>query len=350
MTRFNDTFLKACRGEKTDYTPVWYMRQAGRYQPEYRKIREKFSLFGICQNPEVCAEVTKLPIKQLNVDAGILFSDITIPFHGLGVNFEIKENVGPVTEKPVREEADVANLKDFAPEKDIPYVGETVQLLKEQLSVPLIGFAGAPFTLASYLVEGGPSKQFMHVKYMMYAHPERWKILMDHLTETVYRHASFQAENGADALQLFDSWVGNLSESDYREFVLPWMKDLVARLKQYKLPIIHFGVGTYHLLKAMQETQHNVTGLDWRVKPSTGREILGDDTALQGNLDPTLLLAPWDTLEKRALQLLEDAPSQGYIFNLGHGVLPKTPVENLKRLTKLVKTHTYKNHNNQKNE
>lgn len=342
MAQFNDTFLKVCRGEPAPYTPVWFMRQAGRYQPEYRKIRESYSLFGICQNPEVCAEVTHLPIKQHGVDAAILFSDITIPFHGLGVKFEIKENVGPVTETPIREEKDIRSLKDFYPEKDIPYVGESVKLLKEQLSVPLIGFAGAPFTLASYLVEGGPSKRFIEVKKMMYAHPERWEQLMNHLTETVYRHASFQAECGADAIQIFDSWVGNLSEWDYEQFVKPWMKDLFSRLKPYNLPLIHFGVGTLHLLGPMKEAGSTVTGIDWRTTFRDAENRLGSDQIIQGNLDPVTLLGPWEEIEKRAQNIIKEAPFNRHIFNLGHGVLPQTPGENLQKLTKFVQQKTAK--------
>ncbi len=337
MRGFNDRFLKACRREPTDCTPVWFMRQAGRYQPEYRQLRKKHSLLEIAKTPELCAEVTLLPVRQLGVDAAILFSDIMLPLGPMGVRFQIQENVGPVIERPIREPKDVERLRPLELEEDLPSVLEAIRLLRQELEVPLIGFAGAPFTLASYLIEGGPSRAFLRTKALMYRHPGLWHRLLEKLTDSVAKFLKAQAQAGAQALQVFDSWVGCLSTLDYREYVQFHMRRLFAELKELEAPIIHFGVGTGELLELMKEAGGDVIGLDWRVEMDQAWASLGYDSAVQGNLDPAVLLGPWDVIERRALEVLEQAGGRpGHIFNLGHGVLPETPPDALKRLVELV--------------
>lgn len=334
---FNDRFLKACRREKTDCTPVWFMRQAGRYQPEYRRLREKYSLMELATDPELCAEVTLLPVEQLGVDAAILFSDIMLPLGPMGVRFQIKENVGPVIERPVRDAKDVERLRPLEPESDLPFVLEAIRLLRKELNVPLIGFAGAPFTLASYLIEGGPSRTFSRTKALMFSRPDVWRALMDRLTDAVVAYLKAQVRAGAQALQIFDSWVGCLSAQDYEQFVLPFMQRLFARLEGLGVPLIHFGVGTGHLLKLMKRAGGDVIGLDWRVPLGEAWRELNHEVAVQGNLDPAALLGPWDLIEQRMLEILRQAGGRpGHIFNLGHGVLPETDPATLKRLVELV--------------
>jgi uroporphyrinogen decarboxylase len=337
MNGFNDRFLKACRREPTDCTPVWFMRQAGRYQPEYRELRKKYSLLEIATTPELCAEVTLLPVRQLGVDAAILFSDIMLPLGPMGVCFQIQENVGPVIERPIREPKDVERLRPLEPEDDLPFMLEAIRLLRQELEVPLIGFAGAPFTLSSYLIEGGPSGAFTRTKALMYEQPALWHSLLRKLTDTVATFLRAQVRAGAQALQIFDSWVGCLSPQDYREFVLPHMQRLFAELKGLNVPVIHFGVGTGSLLKLMKEAGGGVIGLDWRVELGEAWAELSHDVAVQGNLDPAVLLGPWDAIERRALEVLKKANGRpGHIFNLGHGVLPETSPDVLKRLVELV--------------
>ena len=334
---FNDRFLRACRREETDCTPVWFMRQAGRYQPEYRALREKYSLMELATTPELCAEVTLLPVNQLEVDAAILFSDIMLPLGPMGVRFRIQENVGPVIEHPIRDDSGLRSLKPLMPEEDLPFVLEAIRLLRRELKVPLIGFAGAPFTLASYLVEGGPSRTFHRTKALMFAHPDVWDALLQKLTDAVAAFLRAQVRAGAQALQIFDSWVGCLSAQDYQEHVLPHMRRLFAALRGLSVPVIHFGVGTGHLLKLMREAGGDVIGLDWRVPLREAWSELGPNVAVQGNLDPAALLGPWDLIERRASEVLRQAEGRpGHVFNLGHGVLPETDPGRLKRLVDLV--------------
>lgn len=336
MTR-NDRFLRACRRKETDCTPVWFMRQAGRYQPEYRRLREKYSLMELATIPELCAEVTLLPVKRLGVDAAILFSDIMLPLGPMGVRFQIEEGVGPVIEQPLREAKAVERLRSLVPEEDLPFVMEAIRLLRQELSVPLIGFAGAPFTLASYLVEGGPSRTFHRTKALMFARPDVWDALLEKLTDAVVAFLQAQVKAGAQALQLFDSWVGCLSPGDYRVYVLPHVRRLFSRLKGLNVPVIHFGVGTGHLLRLMREAGGEVIGLDWRVGLDRAWAELGHDVAVQGNLDPAVLLGPWELVEQRALEVLRQAGGRpGHVFNLGHGVLPETSPEVLQRLVEFV--------------
>jgi len=339
---FNDTFLKACRGEPTAYTPVWYMRQAGRYQPEYQKIREKYSFFEMSEIPEVCAEVTRLPVEQLGVDAAILFADIMTPLRAIGMDIDIVAHTGPVIAHPIRTVEDTKRLRDLEPENDIPYVTEAVRILKEQLTVPLIGFAGAPFTLASYLIEGGPSKNYYRTKAFMYREPDGWNNLMDKLERLTVTYLTAQIRAGADAVQLFDSWIGALSVEDFRTYIAPVMERIFRQLRGAGVPIIYFGLGTGHLLKEWNRLPVDVIGLDWRTSIGEARRM-GINKALQGNLDPVLLLAPWNILQERAAAILnEGTQAPGYIFNVGHGLFPSVDVATVQRLTAFVHEYTNK--------
>jgi uroporphyrinogen decarboxylase len=336
----NDTFLKAARGEKTDYVPVWYMRQAGRSQPEYRVIKEKYSLFEITHQPELCAYVTRLPVENYNVDAAILYKDIMTPLPAIGVDVEIKGGVGPVISNPIKSLADVEKLGEITPEEDIPYVLDTIKLLtEEQLSVPLIGFSGAPFTLASYMIEGGPSKNYNKTKAFMYTEPKAWFALMDKLGDMIITYVKAQLKAGAKAIQIFDSWVGALNVEDYRYFIKPVMNRIFSALKEENAPLIMFGVGASHLAMEWNDLPLDVVGLDWRMPIHQARE-LGINKTLQGNLDPAILLAPWEVIEEKAKAILDQGMSQnGYIFNLGHGVFPQVNPDVLKRLTTFI--HDY---------
>lgn len=336
----NDTFLKAARGEKTDYVPVWYMRQAGRSQPEYRKIKEKYSLFEITHQPELCAYVTRLPVENYNVDAAILYKDIMTPLPAIGVDVEIKGGVGPVISNPIRSLADVEKLGEINPEEDVPYVLDTIKLLtQEQLSVPLIGFSGAPFTLASYMIEGGPSRNYNKTKAFMYAEPKAWFALMDKLGDMIITYVKSQIYAGASAIQIFDSWVGALNEEDYRVFIKPTMKRILSALSEENVPLIMFGVGASHLALEWNDLPLDVVGLDWRMTIGQARKM-GIQKTLQGNLDPAILLAPWEVIEEKAKMILNQGMAQnGYIFNLGHGIFPQVEPEVLKRLTAFI--HEY---------
>lgn len=337
MKGVNDLILKAARGEPTPRPPVWFMRQAGRYQREYREIRERYTLPEIVRTPEVCAEVTLLPVRQLGVDAAILFADITTPLYGMGVDLDLVEGKGPVIHRPIRDAEGVEALRPLKPEEAVPFVLETIRLLKRELEVPLIGFAGAPFTLASYLVEGGPSRHFLEVKAFMYREEALWHRLLEKLTEAMARYLRAQAEAGADLLQVFDSWVGALSPADYRRYVKPHMERLFQALKPLGVPVIHFGVGTMGLLSDMREAGGDVLGLDHHTPLPWAREVLGD-TPVQGNLDPAVLFAPKEVIRREVRRILEEnAGRPGHIFNLGHGILPKTPVENVRYVVELVR-------------
>jgi uroporphyrinogen decarboxylase len=344
MTRpFNDTFLRACRGEKTEYVPVWYMRQAGRSQPEYRALKEKYSLFEITHQPELCAYVTRLPVEQYNVDAAILYKDIMSPLPAIGVDVDIKAGIGPVISNPIRSLADVEKLGEINPEEDVPYVLETIKLLTtEQLNVPLIGFAGAPFTLASYMIEGGPSKNYNKTKAFMYAEPKAWFALMDKLADMTIRYVKAQIHAGAKAIQIFDSWVGAVNVQDYRYFIKPTMERIFSALREENVPLIMFGVGASHLAKEWNDLPLDVVGLDWRLSIKEAREM-GITKAVQGNLDPAVLLAPWEVIEERVKEILEQGMEHpGYVFNLGHGIFPQIQPETLKRLTAFIHEYTAK--------
>lgn len=346
MTITNDRFLQACRRQPVDRTPVWLMRQAGRSLPEYRAIKQHYSLFDITHQPELCAEVTLQPVKRLGVDAAILYADIMSPLVAIGVELELVEGVGPVVAQPIRSAADLAALRPLDPQADMPYVLETVRLLRAELAAsgtPLIGFAGAPFTLAGYLIEGKPSRDFVRTKQLMYTEPELWHALMERLSTIVIGYAAGQIQAGAQTFQLFDSWIGCLSVLDYTRFVQPHVRrifqEIGAMAEARDVPLIHFGTGTPHLLEAMAAAGGDVLGLDWRVPLDAGWERVGgpERIAIQGNLDPAILLAPWEVVRREAEDVLRRAGGRtGHIFNLGHGVLPQTPVETIERLIAFV--------------
>ena len=331
----NTSFLQAARGEATDRTPVWFMRQAGRSLPEYRAMREKHSMLEMCRTPELAAEVTLQPVRRLGVDAAVLFSDIVVPLQGMGVDLEIVPGVGPVIAAPIRRIEDVERLRPLEPGADVPFVLETIRSLVGELEVPLIGFGGAPFTLASYLIEGGPSKDHALTKSLMYSAPEVWTALMDRLADAVLLYLRAQVEAGASAIQLFDSWVGALSPDDYRDHVLPASERILTGLSDLSVPRIHFGVMTGELLELMRSAGATVMGIDWRVPLDEARKRL-PGTPVQGNLDPTALLGPWEVTKRQAERLLERGGGRGHIFNLGHGVLPQTDPGRLKDLVDLV--------------
>jgi len=337
---YQGTFLQALKQEPISTLPVWYMRQAGRYQPEYRKIREKYTLFEITHHPELCAKVTMLPVNQLNVDAAILFADIMTPISAIGIGVELKEGVGPIIEKPIRTISDLKQIRTLEVAEDIPYIIDSIKILKQELPVPLIGFAGAPFTLASYLIEGKPSRDYHHTKALMYGDEGTWFGLMDKIANLTINYIKGQITAGVDAVQLFDSWVGALNRESYLRYVFPVMEKIFAEIKNFSsVPIILFGVGAGHLLSEWDKLPIEVLGLDWR---NSIREVRnsGIKKTLQGNLDPALLLAPWDILQRETAKIIDmGLENVGYIFNLGHGVFPEVKVETLQRLTEFV--HQY---------
>ena len=335
MTMMLDRFLLACRGEPVDVTPVWFMRQAGRALPEYRAIRERYGLLEITRLPELCAQVTLQPVERLGVDAAILFADITLPFEGLGFAFEIREGVGPVVFEPIARAEDVDRMRSFEPEEWVAPLLEAIGLVRAASPVPLIGFAGGPFTLASYLVEGGPTRSFEKVKSFMYAQPEAWNALMSGLVDATAAYLSAQAAAGAQALQVFDSWAGALAPRDYRARVAPHMRRLFASLPG-DVPVIHFGTGTAGILPYMAEAGGDVIGVDWRIDIDRARAAVGG-RPVQGNLDPAVAAGPWERAAEEARAILASVAGEpGHVFNLGHGVLPGTPVENLQRLVEVV--------------
>jgi uroporphyrinogen decarboxylase len=337
----DDLFLRACRRQGVDRTPVWFMRQAGRYQKEYRELRERHGILEICRNPELAAQVTKLPVGQLGVDAAILFSDIVVPLAAMGVEVRMEEGVGPVIDSPIRTSADVSRLHPLEPEENVPFVLEAVRALSGELDVPLIGFSGAPFTLASYLVEGGPSRTFARTKALMHGDEAAWRSLMDLLAGSVLAYLRAQVEAGASAIQLFDSWVGSLAPDEYEQHVLPASRRILSGLSDLRVPRIHFGVGTGELLELMRDAGADVVGVDWRVPLDRAWARLGPDMAVQGNLDPVVLLSRWEVVERKAAGVLSRAGGRpGHIFNLGHGVLPGTDPGTLKRLVEYVHERT----------
>ena len=336
--RANLPLLRAARRQPTEFTPVWLMRQAGRYLPEYRALRARFGFLELCRNPGAAAEVTLQPVERLGVDAAILFADILLIVEPLGVGLEFAKGEGPVIHRPVRTPADVHALPAVDVEDAVPFVFETVRTVARALGgrVPLIGFAGAPFTVASYLVEGGPSRDYLHTKRLMYEAPEAWHRLMALLAEATARYLNGQIAAGADAVQLFDSWVGVLSPDDYRAFVLPHMRKLIGALTP-GVPVIHFGTGTAALLPFMRQAGGDVIGLDWRVDLDAGWAAVGPDVAVQGNLDPAALLGPPALIRERVTAVLDRAGGRpGHIFNLGHGVHQETPVDHVRLMVDLV--------------
>jgi uroporphyrinogen decarboxylase len=342
MSAPESRFVKACKLQPVDRTPVWFMRQAGRYMPEYRAVRKQYSLIEICKKPEVAADVTIAAAEALGVDAAIIFADLLLPLEVMGLPFHFSAGEGPLIEKPIRTREDIALLRtDRA--ADLGYVSEAVRLVCKHFDtrLPVIGFCGAPFTLASYMIEGGSSRNYVHTKKMMYSSPAAWNELMRKLIAVVSEYAAQQVHAGADVIQIFDSWVGCLSVEDYRRYVLPRTVELVKTLQETGAPIIYFGTDSATLLPSMRETGAEVIGLDWRIPLDDGWRSLGFKCAVQGNLDPVLLFADWKDLKSRAEDVLHRAAGRpGHIFNLGHGILPETPVENVKALAKFVQEHS----------
>jgi uroporphyrinogen decarboxylase len=331
---------RACRRELVERTPVWFMRQAGRSLPEYRELRKHHDLFSVCRQPELCAEVTLQPVRAHDVDAAVMFADIMLPVIGMGVDVELVENVGPVIAKPVRTNDDVQRLRVPDPQEAVPFILEAVRLVRAEVPAEkaVIGFAGGPFTVAGYLIEGKPTREFVQTKRCMYAQPEVWHALMDKLADTFVAYLRAKVTAGADVIQLFDSWVGTLSAEDYEEFVAPYSARVLTAVD---VPTIHFGTGTTHLLPAMTEAGGDVIGLDWRIPIEGGWEIVGPDRGVQGNLDPALLLGPFERVATAANRILDAvAGRRGHIFNLGHGVLPDTDPADLARLVELVHART----------
>ena len=338
MTNTTAPFLRACRREQTAFTPVWLMRQAGRYLPEYRALRARYDFLTLCKTPEAATEVTLQPIERLGVDAAILFADILLVLEPLGVGLEFNRGEGPHIARPIRSADDVARLAPVDVPSSVGFVFETVRLARKALAerVPLIGFAGAPFTLASYLIEGGASREFLLTKRFMRAEPAAWHALMARLAGITVEYLDGQIDAGAQAVQLFDSWVGTLSPTDYREFVLPHSRAVLNRLAP-GVPAIHFGTGTATLLELMKEAGGDVLGLDWRVNLGPTWERLGADVAVQGNLDPAVLLAPVPEIRRAVHAILAGAARRpGHIFNLGHGVHQETPVDHVRALVDMV--------------
>jgi uroporphyrinogen decarboxylase len=332
--------VRAARREPVEHTPVWFMRQAGRSLPEYREIRKRHDLFEVVRRPELCAEVTLQPVHRHGVDAAVMFADIMFPVIGMGVDVRLVEDVGPVIDRPIETAGDVENLRVPDPEEAAPFVLEAIRIVRRELrpDQAVVGFCGGPFTVAGYLVEGSPTREFLRVKTLMYREPAVWHALMEKLADTFTAYVSAQARAGADVIQVFDSWVGTLSGADYDEFAAPHTARILQALD---VPTIHFGTGTTHLLPQMAIAGGDVIGLDWRVPLDRGWTEVGHDRGVQGNLEPAVLIGPWERVEAAALDVLGRAGERpGHIFNLGHGVLPKTDPASLRRLVELVHERT----------
>jgi uroporphyrinogen decarboxylase len=339
----NDRFLRACRREPVDATPVWFMRQAGRYMSDYRALRQRYSLLEICRQPELAVAVTLQPVDVIDVDAAILFSDLLLPFTPMGLDFDFVKGEGPSIDRPIRRAADVDRLRRFEPREALGHVLHTIELLRKELAdrVPLIGFGGAPFTLAAYAIEGGPSTSYACTKAFMYSESAAWHRLCGFFAEVMADYLRAQIDAGAQALQIFDSWAGALGRSDYREFALPHTKRIFDALADTGVPLVHFGVGTTAILRDIAEAGGAVIGVDWRQPLDEAWAAIGPQRGIQGNLDPTLLLGPTPRLFAAADDVLARANSRpGHIFNLGHGVLPNTPLEHVQQLAKYVHEKT----------
>jgi uroporphyrinogen decarboxylase len=339
----NERFLRACRREPVDATPIWLMRQAGRYMREYRQLRQRYGILEMIKTPALAAEVTMQPIHAFDLDAAIIFADILPPLEGMGLSLEFVKGEGPLIHNPVRTAADVDALRTPDPVEALPFTLEAIKLVRRELdgrNIPLIGFSGAPFTLAAYAVEGGGSRNFVHVKSLMMSEPAVWHRLMAKMSEVAGQYLLAQAQAGAQALQLFDSWVGALSPADYRELVMPYSQRTLAIAAQAGVPLIHFGTETNGMLELIRDAGGDVIGVDWRINLADAWQRLGPSVAIQGNLDPIALFASWPELKRRAQYVLDQANGRaGHIFNLGHGILPETPVDNVRRLIDFV--HEY---------
>ena len=336
--------LKACRREKTDATPIWLMRQAGRYMPEYRQLRESCSILEIIKTPELACQVTMQPINAFNLDAAIIFADILPLLEAMGLELDFVGGEGPVIYNPIRSVRDVQQLKVVAPEASLWFTLEAIKLARVELDargLPLIGFSGAPYTLAAYAIEGSSSKQYLRTKGLMMGEPATWHQLMEKLSEMVGQYLLAQAQAGAQVLQVFDSWVGSLAPVDYREYVLPYSRRAIEIASQAGVPVIHFGTGTNGLLELLRDAGGDVIGVDWSIDLDSAWARIGEQRGIQGNLDPVALFAPWEALQARAKTVIDQAAGRpGHIFNLGHGILPETPVDNVKRLVDFVHEYT----------
>lgn len=343
MTEPTARFLRACSRLPVDRTPVWFMRQAGRYMAEYRELRKEHGLLDICRAPELAAEVTLQPIRAFDLDAAIVFADILLPLVPMGLELEFVKGVGPVIHNPVRSDHDIDALVEFDPAEEIAPTMRAIEILRQELpsEVPLIGFAGAPFTLASYMIEGGSSRNYKTAKSMMFGAPQSWAALMDKVASVTESYVLAQIEAGAQAVQLFDSWVGALNGDDYRSSVLPYSQRVLQAVAQTGTPSIHFGTNTATLLELMAEAGGDVISVDWRIDLDEAWRRVGHDTAVQGNLDPIALFAPVEEIERRVKRILERADGRpGHIFNLGHGILPGTPTEAVRYVTEAVHSHS----------
>jgi len=338
----NDRFLKACRREEVDCTPVWLMRQAGRYMPEYMEIRQKYDFLTMCKTPDLAAEVTLQPVNRLGVDAAILFADILLPLEGMGIELAFAKNEGPVISNPVRTKDDVQKIRILEAEEATPYVLDAIRLIRKELGgrVPLIGFSGAPFTIASYIIEGGGSKDYKNCKSMMWQAPDVWDSLMKKISEVLLKYLKAQIKAGAQAVQMFDSWVGALSPDDYKQYVLPHSKYVLDGLRDEGVPVIHFANNASSMLELVAAAGGDVIGLDWRINLDDAWKRVGYDRAVQGNLDPFTLFAPPKVIEEKVRKILDMADNRpGHIFNLGHGINKETPVEHAIALVEAV--HKY---------
>lgn len=341
MRQSSSTFIDACMGRETEHTPVWFMRQAGRFLPSYRRIKGERGILDVAKDPALASEVVADAVQALGVDAGIIFADIMLPLEAMGVKFRIEENVGPIVSNPIRGPSDVSSLRKPEPETDLPYVYEGIDGAIQKLDgqTPLIGFSGAPFTLAAYMIEGGPSRELTKTRALMYSSPEVWRPLMRSLTEMVKDYLSSQVKHGVSAIQLFDSWVGCLSPSDYREFVFPFTREIFASISS--VPRIHFCADSSSLVEEFRRTGPEVLSVDWRIPVDDVWRRCGGATSVQGNLDPAAALAGGPEMEKRVEEILERAKGQmGHIFSLGHGVLRDTNPENLRRVVSIVHART----------
>ena len=345
MTQENEfRFLKACRGETTDVTPIWFMRQAGRYMKAYRDLKEKYTFLEMCKNPELAAEVTLQPLDVLGVDAAIIFADILLPLEPMGTGLEFTAGDGPVIPRPVKGMKDIENLRPINAEEDLGFVGDAIREVRKQISgkMPLIGFAGAPFTLCSYMIEGGKSRDFKDTKLMMFEAPEMWDSLMDKVCTMLIDYLKMQVKAGAQALQIFDSWVGCMSPQDYEKYILPHTQRIISGLKDTGVPVINFSTGTSTLLNIVSKAGGDVVSFDWRINLDDAWDQIGHDRAIQGNLDPVLLFAPIPVIRERVMDVMKRANGRpGHIFNLGHGILQHTPVDHVKAVVDMV--HEYSN-------
>jgi uroporphyrinogen decarboxylase len=336
-----ERFLATANRRPSDRTPVWFMRQAGRCLPEYRALREKYDFMTLARTPELAVEATLMPVDILGVDGAVLFADIMLPLEGMGIPFEIKPGIGPVIAEPVRTMADVERIRVVGPEEGTPYVLEALRLLRRELGdrAAALGFAGAPFTLACYLIEGRPTKEYPLTKALMYGQPDVWHALMTKLTDITVRYLQGQVAAGADVVQLFDSWLGLLDSASYRTFVQPYTAKIFAALKG-SVPTIHFSTGTVQLLEDIRDAGPDIVSVDWRLPLGRAWDVIGDGLGIQGNLDPALLMAPWTVVEAASREILAQANGRpGHVFNLGHGIMPQTDADQLKRVVELVAGH-----------